>query len=442
MRIINAILGTIDKIVKPRFYTDEANILYWKEKLVNTLFLYLTFFGAYLYWDSIIVALERDQWGVAVSTSIAYCIGVFIVFYRKVRPEIKIQIMLWVGYAMGSAVLTERGPMGGGFLWLFAFSALTGLFYGVRRSLYAVALNCLTITIIGIALEASVLSWYWEIGSSYKSWTTVALDFIYISGFVTVGLSLLTEALYKSLTKETTYREEIISEKKRLENLNKRYAEEIEERRIIEDWLTHAQSVSKVGNWQLNCATNTLRGSAEAKRMFGFNEFETNIEFERLLVKLPIQDRVRLEDKIAGLTADNSSFEDCFRLILLGSIYEISSIWEAETDEGGKSQSISVTVQDITERSLAEQALRYSEDRLRQAIENSPNPIFTIDSNEHIRSWNAASAEFFGYDGKTIFGSPLSKILADDMAHFNLVRKISSCSAKKPYLTSKRNLKQ
>ncbi|MGE5481053.1 MAG: PAS domain S-box protein [Chloroflexota bacterium] len=430
MKIISAIVDTIDSFIKPRYYKDEANILYWKERLVNTLFLYLVLFGAYIYWDSLLVALEREQWGIAVFTSFAYLFGILLTVYRKVRPDLKIQLMLWVGYALGTIVLIERGPMGGGFLWLFAFSALTGLFYGVRKSLYAVALNCLTIVAIGFALEADMLGWYWEIGSSYRGWTAVAMDFIYISVFVTVGLSLLLDALYKSLTKETSYRDDLVSEQKRLVNLNKLYAEEIEERRVIEDWLTHAQAVSKVGNWQLNCATRTLRGSAEAKRMFGFDDFETNIEFERFLVKLPVQDRIRIEDKTSELIAGGSSFEEDFKIILYGNVFDITSKWEAVRAADGKAISVSITIQDVTERYRTEEALRFSEDRYRQTMENSPNPIFTIDSEERIQSWNAASAELFGYD-ESIIGSPLNKILADDMAHYNFVKKIKQVFSQK-----------
>ena len=57
-----------------------------------------------------------------------------------------------------------------------------------------------------------------------------------------------------------------------------------------------------------------------------------------------------------------------------------------------------VTIVDITEHKRAEEILRESEERYRQAVENSPNPIFSIDREGNIQTWNRACEKTFHYD--------------------------------------------
>lgn len=60
----------------------------------------------------------------------------------------------------------------------------------------------------------------------------------------------------------------------------------------------------------------------------------------------------------------------------------------------------------------AEESLRRSEDRYRQAIDNSPNPIFSTDKNGRIFSWNSACSEFLQY-GEQVIGQSISMLLED-----------------------------
>ena len=52
---------------------------------------------------------------------------------------------------------------------------------------------------------------------------------------------------------------------------------------------------------------------------------------------------------------------------------------------------------EIEEHEQTEQELRQSQERFRQAVDNSPNPIFIVDVNGRIRSWNKSFEEIFKY---------------------------------------------
>ena len=65
---------------------------------------------------------------------------------------------------------------------------------------------------------------------------------------------------------------------------------------------------------------------------------------------------------------------------------------------------------DVTKRKIAEQESKTSQERLKQLVENSPNPIFSIDAQGIIQTWNHACTEIFQY-GPEIIGQEYHKIL-------------------------------
>jgi len=77
---------------------------------------------------------------------------------------------------------------------------------------------------------------------------------------------------------------------------------------------------------------------------------------------------------------------------------------------------------EIEEHEKTERELRQSQERFRQAVENSPNPIFTVDEEGRIRSWNKSCEiafrypqEIIGRPFKFLFGDGENQALADSL---------------------------
>ena len=66
---------------------------------------------------------------------------------------------------------------------------------------------------------------------------------------------------------------------------------------------------------------------------------------------------------------------------------------------------------EIGERKQIEETLRASEERYRQAVENSPNPIFSVDNYGMIQTWNRACERLFQYKDDEMVGQSYHRLL-------------------------------
>ncbi|HJQ70671.1 MAG TPA: PAS domain S-box protein [Blastocatellia bacterium] len=83
-------------------------------------------------------------------------------------------------------------------------------------------------------------------------------------------------------------------------------------------------------------------------------------------------------------------------------------------DEAGRVIYRTANVQDMTERKLAEDALRDSEERYRELFENANDIIYTLDLQGNLTSVNRAGERITGFGREELLGRPISSIVAPE----------------------------
>jgi PAS domain S-box-containing protein len=195
-------------------------------------------------------------------------------------------------------------------------------------------------------------------------------------------------------------------------------------------WLTLAQNIGKIGIWDWNLQTGEIFLTEEFHSMYGLLPGSFDGTFKTLLALIHPSDRARVEHQAQCCSQDGVDFKSEFRIQRPdGQMRWIVAKARAFQDETGKPFRVIGVNMDVTDRKLAEEALRESEKRFRVAQELSLD-AFTIlhairnSTGEIIDfQWdyaNPKAAEFLGYSIHELVGHRLSDRLPGNQTNSDL----------------------
>ncbi len=160
--------------------------------------------------------------------------------------------------------------------------------------------------------------------------------------------------------------------------------------------LAHAQDIARLGYWEWHLENDELLWSEEVPRLLGVPIQESAGGLAALLGCLHPADRDRVKDAIDAARRQGRPFSLDPRILLPdGSERMVNLQAEASLDEAGRPFQITGTVQDISERHLAEAALRESKNFLQSVFDAIHDGISILDQNLNVRRINKSAERFY-----------------------------------------------
>lgn len=189
--------------------------------------------------------------------------------------------------------------------------------------------------------------------------------------------------------------------------------------------LAEAQRIAKIGDWHWDSIKNRITWSDQAFRIFGYLSHETEANLELFMSHIHEKDQEKVTAAIDDTLTNQVDYEVEFRLVDKQGNHKIAhDKGEAILDHNNKVIGMRGAIQDITEQTLASQALKQSESSLAEAqrIAQAGDWHWNIETNEII--WSDQTFRVFGYEPNEVditFDLYISHIHKDDWDKTNTI---------------------
>ena len=182
--------------------------------------------------------------------------------------------------------------------------------------------------------------------------------------------------------------------------------------------LARAQQLAKLGSWEYHVKQGMLTWSDGTFAVYKKQKEAFAPSLHNMLALIHPEDREKVKANYQRAIATKSLLNFEHRIILPdGKVANVMEVAEVTCDEDGEVIKLSGTVQDITERKMAEQEVTEAKNLLQTTIENIPEIIFTVDTDLNIIYISPQCKQITGYSEEAFLGEPehwLKVIYHDD----------------------------
>jgi len=162
-----------------------------------------------------------------------------------------------------------------------------------------------------------------------------------------------------------------------------RVARTVGELRRSESSLAHAQRIARLGNWTWDPGDDRVAWSAEVHRLLGLPESVRSATMSTFLERVHRGDQAAARAAIDGVRQGHGAFALDLRFVQIGGpVRVLHAQGEAVYDEHGRATRVMGTLQDITERTAAENRIRFL--AYYDSLTNLPNRVLFTERLRHM----------------------------------------------------------
>ena len=202
----------------------------------------------------------------------------------------------------------------------------------------------------------------------------------------------------------------------------RRQAEEILKQK--ESDLRDAQRVAHIGSWYWDAKTDVTTGTNELMRIYGIDPEKESMPLfgEQKGRYYPVAEWERLNEAIQNTMQTGIGYELDLQAIRNGVPIWVTTRSEVIRDVNGRIIGLRGTVQDITERKRAVEALQKSEERYRTLVQYAPSGIYEFDCNSgRFSQVHDVMCRVLGYTRDELLAMKVSDIFDEEgKATFNV----------------------
>jgi PAS domain S-box-containing protein len=174
--------------------------------------------------------------------------------------------------------------------------------------------------------------------------------------------------------------------------------------RQSEERLRRAQQAGRLGTWDWEVGTNELIWDG-VEPIHGLEPGAFDNSFDTYLKDVHPDDRETVAQAISQAAQQATDLSMEYRIIWPDqSLHWVQGTGRAFKDEAGRTIRMTGTCQDITQRKMAEEALRQSEERYRRLVEQAVDSFCITDREGSILDVNQQACESLGYSREELLG--------------------------------------
>lgn len=181
---------------------EKDGLRYWRVRILFAILFTGVLLGLAVFVPVSVMVVRDRLWALGAVDAAAWLISACLLFSRRLSYETRATLTLLMPYAIGLAVILSKGPLSGGPAWLFAFAVLVGVLLGSRAAMGAVALNALTLGVIGWMINTDRFGQGFPFFESTRAMVVTWVNFVFLNAVTSISVTVLVKGLVAAHKKE------------------------------------------------------------------------------------------------------------------------------------------------------------------------------------------------------------------------------------------------